>query len=206
MKKIETAIFDMDGTLYQIDRKDTGYKGSTLEREVNTNALQLIKQKEGSDDETAQQLLQLGLEDEVGLSNFLSQRYGISREEYFNMIWDIPPEKIVQNFEVAVEVLQKLKESELILILLTAAPMVWQQNVINYLGLSDLFSEIYTGETFGNKGEIFEQLAQRFSPTTTISIGDQLKSDIEPADALGFLTLLVKSPNDLLALLNLFER
>jgi FMN phosphatase YigB (HAD superfamily) len=206
MRKIETAIFDMDGTLYQIDGKDTGYKGSSLEKRVNENALQLIQAREACDLETAQELLQLGLKDDIGLSNFLSQRYGISREEYFAVIWDISPEEIVQNYEIAVEVLQKLKESELILILLTAAPMVWQQNVINYLGLSGLFSEIHTGESFGNKGEIFDQLAQRFSPATTISIGDQLKSDIEPADALGFLTLLVKSPNDLLALLNLLER
>jgi FMN phosphatase YigB (HAD superfamily) len=206
MKKIETAVFDMDGTLYQIDGKDTGYEGSNLEKKVNENALQLIQDRESCDLKIAQELLQLGLQDEIGLSNFLSQRYGITREEYFEAIWDIPPEEIVQNYEVAVEVLQKLKESELILILLTAAPMVWQQNVFNYLGLDSFFSEIYTAESFGNKGEIFEQLAQRFSPATTISIGDQFKSDIEPADALGFLTLLVKSPNDLLTILNLLKR
>ena len=54
MRKIEAAIFDMDGTLYQIDGKDTGYKGSSLEKKVNENALRLIQDREACNLETAQ--------------------------------------------------------------------------------------------------------------------------------------------------------
>ncbi|MDH5533728.1 MAG: HAD family hydrolase [Candidatus Pacebacteria bacterium] len=205
MKKIKTAIFDMDGTLYQIDGSATGYKDSSLEKEVNKNALKFILDAEGCSQLEAESILQEALQDEIGISSFLSERYQITREDYFNTIWDISPVGIVKNFETAIQIVNQMKELDLTMILLTAAPTVWQKAVIEYLELMTIFDEIYTADSFKNKGEIFKQLAQRFSPSSSISIGDQVESDIKPAEELGFLTLLVNSPNDLTQLLQMIK-
>lgn len=201
--KIETFIFDLDGTLYQIDGNASGYKGSSLEASVIKNAKAYILETENCTEEEANQILQQALKDSVGISRFLSERYNISRQEYFGTVWNISPVGIVKNFEIAVQVINRIRDLNLNLILLTTAPTVWQKTVLAFLGLSDHFSEIYTGDSFSNKREIFEQLAQRFSPNTSLSVGDQLETDIKPAEELGFLTLHIKSPNDLLTVLQL---
>ena len=196
----------MDGTLYQIDGKNDGYLGSSLEKKVNENAFKLIQNKERCSPNEAKKILEFALQDKIGISNYLSNRYSMTRRKYFDLVWNISPVGIVQNYEKAIEVIKKINKLDLNIILLTAAPITWQQTVISYLGLNDFFSETYTGEFFENKREIFEQLAQRFSSATAISIGDQFDSDIRPAESLGFLTMLIKSPNDLPQLLNLINK
>jgi len=205
-KKIETIIFDMDGTLYQIDGNDAGYAGSTLERTVWQNAKSFIQETEGYSAAEAEALVQEGLKSPVRLGEFLCERYQITRTEYFEIVWNISPIGIVLNFEIAVNVIRQLKSMEVELILLTGAPTVWQQTVLAYLGLEDHFSEIYTADTFKNKKEIFEKLALRFPPSNTLSVGDQLHTDIEPAAEVGLQTLHVKSPNDLETLLTLVNQ
>ncbi len=197
MKEISTYIFDMDGTLYQIDGSPKGFSGSSLESSVIQNAKQYVQQQENCTQEVADGIVQEGLRDNIGLSKYFSKRYGISRDEYFKMAWNISPEVIVQNFEIAVEVIKTLKQEEKYLILLTSAPEIWQQIVIGFIGLLSYFDEVYTGEKFGSKSEIFELLANRFDPNTTMSVGDQQKTDIEPAAKFGMQTFLVSMPADL---------
>jgi len=206
MKKIETAIFDMDGTLYQIDGNSNGYKNSSLENAVNKNALKFILDAEVCSQSKAKKILQEALQDRIGISSFLSKRYQITRKDYFNTIWDISPTDIVKNFEVAVQIVNEVKTMGLNLILVTSAPVTWQEAVTKYLEVDNIFDEIYTGESFSNKKKIFGQLAQRFSPSSSVSIGDQLETDIKPAQELGFQTLLVRSPNDLTKLLQMIEK
>jgi len=197
MKEVSTYIFDMDGTIYQIDGNPKGFRGSSLESSVIENAKQFVQQKENCSEEAAQQIVQEGLKDGVGLSNYFSKRYGISREEYFQITWNISPENIVQNFEIAVEIIRSLKKDEKYLILLTSAPEIWQQIVTGFIGILPYFDEVYTGEKFGSKTEMFELFAGRFVPEMVMSVGDQMTTDIEPAEKFGMQTLLVSSPSDL---------
>ncbi len=207
MKKIiEAIIFDMDGTLYQIDGKSNGYPGSSLEALVLHNTLKLVQGRERCSVDEAQAIIKQGLIDEIGLSNYLSKRYKITRSEYFNFVWDILPENIVQNFMLAVGVVKQLKNRGLYLILLTSAPKIWQQIVIEFIDLLDYFNEIYTGEMFGEKSEIFKQIIENLNPETILSIGDQEKSDVMPAIALGMQAILVSSPKDVLNILKYLEK
>jgi len=201
--KIKTIVFDMDGTLYQIDGNNNGYKNSSLEKNVHKNALRFILKTENCTKKEAKVILNLALKDKIGISNFLSKKYSISRENYFNVIWDISPAEIVQNFEIAVQIVNQIKALGLNLILLTAAPKIWQKTVIEYIGLNNVFDEIYAADSFTDKEEIFKKLSQKFSTKSILSIGDQLETDIKPASKLGFLTFLVKTPNDLPLILKL---
>jgi FMN phosphatase YigB (HAD superfamily) len=83
-------------------------------------------------------------------------------------------------------------------ILLTAAPRIWAEKVLNYIGVSELFEVKYTGDQFGTKAEIFEMLAGRYQPENIISVGDQEQTDIVPAQKFGISGILVQNPPDLL--------
>lgn len=197
-QKREVVILDMDGTLYQLDGKNCGYSGSSLERKVLENCRLFIQQKEKDiTTEQVESIMNQGLQDEIGLSNFLSQRYGLTRKQYFDEVWNINPQGIVFDYETAVKAVTQLAQNGKKLILLTSAPQIWQQCVTEFLGVSQYFESVYTAEDFGQKEEIFAMLAQRYQPGKILSVGDQETTDIAPAAVLGFSTLLVNNSNDL---------
>lgn len=198
--KNPVQIFDMDGTLYRLNSPGNTYKGSSLEAQVDANARQLILARGWATEETVDDLMAVGFKDPVGLSNYLQNRFSITRKAYFDQVWNINPEGLLQDYEEAVKVIRALAAKST-LILLTSAAKVWQEQVCRYLGISDLFNRVITGEDFTTKGEVFRALSNEFDATNSISVGDQLKTDIEPAAKYGFQTLLVKRPQDLQILL-----
>jgi FMN phosphatase YigB (HAD superfamily) len=86
------------------------------------------------------------------------------------------------------------------LILLTTAPKVWAERVLAYLGIAEYFEDLYTGEKFGQKDEIFRIIAGRYQNAT--SIGDQIETDILPARAVGIKGIRVAVSGDLPDILN----
>lgn len=197
-------IFDMDGTLYQLDGKNNGYEGSSLERKVKENATKFISETENINAELAKGIFNQGLLNPIGLSVFFSQRYQITRSDYFNIVWNINPEDILKNFETPVNTIKEMNGKNKF-ILLTAAPKIWQEKVVNYLELQNIFDPVYTGEDFTSKGQIFELISKRFSPADVISVGDQEKTDIIPAQEFGIKGLLVKSPDEVRRLLTIIN-
>lgn len=201
--KIQTIILDMDGTLYQLDGIESGFKGSRLEKTIQDNVLSMVINREGFAQEEAQSLIDSLKSEHISFSSHFSERYGITRTDYFNQVWDIDPAKIVSNFEVAVAVVKELKQNNINLILLTQAPKIWQERVIRFLNLEDVFCQTYSADDFFSKSEMFESLAATIDPQTMLSAGDQYRTDIEPAQALGIKGLLITSPGDLRLLLEL---
>lgn len=195
----QVVVFDMDGTLYELDGANKGFKGSRLESKVLQNARNFIKDKERCDDAEVQMILDQALQDPIGISKYLARRYHISRLDYFNIVWNINPTGIVQNYEVPAQMIRQLKnvDQQKKLILLTSAPRVWAQQVLDFIGIKDSFEVLYTGEQFGNKDEIFTMLAGRYIPSNILSVGDQIETDIKPAEKLGINTFQVSSPTDL---------
>jgi len=199
----DAIIFDMDGTLYQLDGENGEMSGSSLETAILQNSKEFIISREGCGEEMARLLLDQGLADEIGISNFLAKRYEITRADYFNVAWNIDPGGIVNNFEMPVRVVKKLSSRGKKLILVTAAPKVWQSLVIDFIGLTGYFEKIFTGENYGRKEEVFRSLSREYGASNLCSIGDQLATDILPAQKVGINTLLINSSNDLAII---FER
>lgn len=199
-KNRQVVIFDMDGTLYLLDNKHNTYHGSTLENVVLQKAMSFIKVREDCSDSQANAILKIGLTNPVGLSTYLSKRYGISRIKYFNFVWNINPAKIIEkhSHNQTKKTISLLKrKSRLKIVLLTSTPKIWAYKVLKYLEIDKLFESIYTGEQYNQKEEIFTLLAGRYKSENIISIGDQYQTDIEPAQKLGMRTLHVKTPKDL---------
>ncbi len=198
--KQSVNIFDMDGTVYRLNSAGNTYQGSSLEAQVNANARRLILARGWATEATVDDVMVAGFSDKVGLSNYLQNMFGITRKEYFDEVWNINPDGMLQDYEEAVEVIRALAANST-LILLTSAAKVWQEQVCNYLGISNLFDRIITAEDFKTKDEVFEALSNEYDAKNSISIGDQLKTDIEPAAKYGFQTLLVEKPQDMKKLL-----
>ena len=194
-------IFDMDGTLYQLDNMD-GFEKSLLGKIVRQNALQLIIQKENCSYEDAETVYKEGTNNPIGLSQYAAEKYTISRKEYFDTVWNIDPTNIIKNFNQSVATVNRLKMCpDKKLVLLTSAPSVWASRVLKTLGLENAFELVFTAEQFTTKDEIFRLLSEWYRPENGISIGDQEKTDIIPAQNYGFQTFLVSSPNTLNELL-----
>ncbi|MFA6005401.1 MAG: HAD family hydrolase [Patescibacteria group bacterium] len=204
-KNRKVVICDMDGTFYQLDGKGGGYQNSKLELAVQTNALLFIQRREKCTPDQAQLIFSRAQQDPVGASLFLAEKYGISRTDYFNEVWNIDPAGIVVNYEVATGSLCQFKGKYpgVKLVLLTSAPRVWAEKVLKFLGIREQFELIYTGEQFGSKTEVFALLAGRYKPENMLSIGDQQATDIEPAQQLGMSTLVINSPDEVSRILQL---
>lgn len=197
----DTIIFDMDGTLYHLDGKNNGFANSSLQKCILSNAKQLIAQREGLNPYEAQAILDQIISSNQHLSHGLRDRYNLSRKEVFDNTWNVEPQNILIDYENSKDIIDKIKTQNKKLILLTTAPQVWQQRVFSRLGITGMFSEIYTGEDFeNNKDEMLPIIQSKHSQETILSIGDQLESDILPAKKLGMLTYHVSHPRDLLLL------
>lgn len=200
LSQADIVVFDMDGTLYLLDGENNGYKNSTLHNSVVQNAVNLIIEKDSVSQEKALEEVTSLLENKEYLSVVLGNKYGMSREEYFNYTWDINPDGIIRGHEHSSEIIKKIHQSGKTLILLTSAPKVWQEKVFSYLDVQECFTNIYSGETFLVKDEIFSRILSENTDKKVLSIGDQQETDIAPAIALGMTGFHVKHPNDLLLL------
>lgn len=196
---IDVIIFDMDGTLYLLDGDNNGFINSTLQRQVLRKSIDFIRERDHCGETRALEILDEARHNSIGISAGLAQRYGITREDYFNVVWNIEPNGILKQYEVSAKTIKSLTGKKKIL--LTSSPRVWQRKVCRFLGIEECFDRVYTGEMFNQKDEIFIRLCNEYGSAKIISVGDQLQTDIEPAEKLGIKSLLVSSPGFLVELL-----
>ncbi len=133
--------------------------------------------------------------------------------------WDHDLPAIYEFNIIAREVCEKIKEAKGEIIFITAAPRIHAEKMLDYLGLREatdgrykMFTveDLYHSDTFNeqNKGVILQRLIdQGRTATKMVMIGDQIKSDIRPAEEKGVWTFLIKGrgPEDLRQLLSLIK-
>ena len=96
LEGIEVIVFDMDGTLYLLDGDNNGFTNSTLQQQVLLKSIEFIRKRDQCSEVEALRILDEARNNSVGISVGLAQRYGITREDYFNVAWDIEPGGIVR--------------------------------------------------------------------------------------------------------------
>ena len=199
MKKT-VLVFDLDGTLYSLLNEGgevTDYSNSMLKDKVQAKARNLVLTRKLCNKQSLDRFMEKANLDPVGISQYLSNNFGIKRDEYFNEVWDINPEKLIL-FDSRIKILLTELKQKNTLILLTSAPKVWQQNIFKYLSLDSIFTKVYTGDTFKIKIDIFKQIKSNYPTQLLISFGDQTETDIVPANKLGYQTCLVKNSQDII--------
>ena len=192
---IKTVIFDLDGTLYNLEGGK--FKGSNLQKSILERAVLFLEEKLLFDGNKARDALKIIL-DKYGedISLGMESEYGISRKEYFDYVWNIDPEKIVFKSKELVSLINRMSVIY-DLILVSDAPKIWIKNVINYLEISDFFKGVENGEDDFRKsnGNIFPKIIKKYSlePNNTVFVGDQEEEDVVIPTKYGFKTIKVGS-------------
>ena len=193
MKKEEFKfIFDMDGTLYSFGKNNHSYDLSPLSNAVRLNSYEFIKKEFQISRDEAIKKYNMIVEKYNGETSIgLEKEFGINRFEYFEKTWTMDPVSLIKKDEELSELLNVFQGKAA---LLTGAPKVWTDKVLQHLGLTNIFQNlIFTGEPDLRKPnpKIFQTIANGLGVPTSmiISIGDQLHTDIIPAKQIGMKTI-----------------
>jgi HAD superfamily hydrolase (TIGR01549 family) len=195
MKKIEAIIFDMDGTLYSFDqRKESHFISSKFGQTIHDNCVTFLKNEFSLNKEGALQFYQELNERYHGeLSLGLERDYDIDRSRYFAETWNLEASEFIEANEELVKMLSLLTVKTGVL---SAAPKIWVDRVLNFLTIRQFFGKaIFTGDPDIRKPnhQAFQQLADfwKIAPEKIVSIGDQETSDILPAKKIGMSTVRI---------------
>jgi len=192
--KKKLLIFDMDGTLYTF--KEGSFSKSVLRKKVLENASHYIAKKlNKSKSETRDILEYIEVKYGEDISLALEKEYGINKNDYFNVVWNISAKGIVKRKPRLREFLLKIRE-KYSYALVSDAPIIWMMNVLKELDVEDIFkNKIYSGEgrlrkVFGNSLQ-FVASELMFKPENCIVVGDQENTDIVQAKNNGMLAVLI---------------
>ena len=189
----KVAIFDMDGTLYQFSGGST-FLQSPFGRAIQQNVRRLIANEFGLDDVRAdERYRQLYAQFSGEMSLALEREAGIDRMRFFDETWNLDPAEFIVVEPGLREALLSIGAEPA---LLSAAPRVWVDRALGYMGIADVFGDrIFTGEPDIRKPSplAFQQVLDDRSVDAAyaISIGDQDPTDIIPAQLLGMATVRI---------------
>ena len=206
MRKIEGIIFDMDGCLYPFDRGSGKTFGeSQFGQSIKAQEVLFIQNTLGVDGAAAAAISN-GLKERYNrhLSIGLENEYNIPRDAFFEATWNLQPDQFIDRQP---QLDQTLGGLSVRLALLTAAPEIWAQRVLQHLNVDQHFApRIVCGDQDVRKPDprAFLQAADLLGlpPENIVSIGDQDHTDIAPAKLLGMFTVRIGSQSscaDLLA-------
>lgn len=193
--KIEAIIFDMDGTLYTFDKGEASvFTKSKFGAQIHDNCIRFFETKFNLSKKDAEVMyldLKNRYQGEVSLA--VEKEFGINRLEYFAQTWDLDPGEFMETSQELIVAIASLNIKSGIL---SAAPRVWVERVLNFLQLAPFFEPaIFTGDPDLRKPDplAFQQLATfwELAPQSILAIGDQEETDILPAKSLGMMTARV---------------
>ncbi len=193
-ESLEGVIFDLDGTLYPFENSNNYYQ-SNLYLCMRSNAITYLSNSLSVSIDKSRLIFDYILQRYNGeLSLGMEKEFGINRYDWFENTWQVDPTKVIKVFDS--RLVEKIQNLPYKIVLLTAAPKVWTEIVLEYLGLKLAFGDnIVTGESDIRKPNksAFLNAAEKISilPQNIVSIGDQEKTDILPAKNLGMKTIRI---------------
>ncbi|MDO8460413.1 MAG: HAD family hydrolase [Nanoarchaeota archaeon] len=187
-------ILDLDGTLYNFDNSNSvNFTFSKFYDEIKKKVYTFLSRKLGVGEDNAREIyesIKTEFNGEVSLG--LEAKFCIDRYEFFGETWSLDPSRFIEKANR----LPLIKSLDGEIVFLTSAPRVWASEVLKYLDLNDYQERLFTGEPNLRKPDpkIFLQICDRIDipPQRSISVGDQVHSDILPAKSVGMKTVLVR--------------
>jgi len=172
---------------------------SSFYKEVRERGINFISQKLGVDISKAKEIWERIFKKYNGnISIGLEKEFGIDRYEYLNNVWNINPSAYIP-YESVEEVRKYIKRIRIRKGILSNAPRVWVENVLNYFAILEEFEWIYTGESDIRKPDekVYLYILDYFraKPEEIVIIDDEPQYLLTPKK-LGFLTGLVSAEND----------
>lgn len=172
---MDKILFDMDWTLYSFE--NWLYKGSKLEKEVQSNALEILKFFEWDKYLLKFDEIKFKYWEEFSLA--FEELYKIKKEDYFNKVWDIQPNKFILNNRSSKEVFQFLKTLWYEIYIVSESPNIWINRVLTFLQVDNLLSWIYSWQWNERKsnGLLYERVKNQIWAGHYM-VWDQINSDI----------------------------
>ena len=199
MRRDDLIIFDMDGTLYDLDDvvranyemqvqfllSKTGYNREQVEKYLDSNHIYPDIRRDS-----------LSATELFAKEGYDIYEWSVFRESNFD-VSSIKRDKAVNN-----AVLSEFKKIST-LVLLSSNSYKTIEKVLTHLGCSiTLFSKVLCSDNFSvgkafSKGDAMSYIAKSFNISTQklLSIGDRYKTDIEPMLRLGGKGILMHSPS-----------
>lgn len=193
--KAKGIIFDMDGCLYPFDRGAcAAFTESQFYRELIGNVQSYFMARFGLSAAEAKALyddISIRFNGEVSLG--LEEEHGIPRGEYFSATWNMEPASFMDRNPALTAALTGIAMP---CALLSAAPRVWVNKVVDHLEVRTIFEPlVFSGDPDIRKPspKAFQQVADvlGLDPREIVSIGDQELTDILPAQSLGMRTVRI---------------
>lgn len=188
---MKNYIFDMDGTLYNLDCEN--FLNSPIYRDLKKNNLRLLMDYGIPEPDCAIRYQEIFKNYDGELSLGFEKEFGLDRYEYFATAWNLDAGDYMKKNPDLLELFSKLQGR---ISVLTSAPRVWAESVLKHLGIYEYVKDsLFTGEGDLRKPnpEIFRYVVDKmdFIPEETYSIGDQEYSDILPAKEAGLKTIII---------------
>ena len=180
---MKTIIYDIDDTLYPINRK----RNIDLEKRRED----FIVCKIGNDPEIVLERIKMIYGDSVDVG--LEREYGISKKEYYDNVWSMEPENYMQCDNKLRNIISLISR-DFLQICLTSAPDIWARRVLEYLKIYDLFKEIKTcdsGILKPEKRAFLEWKTFELQPSESIAVGNDYDNDLLIPKELGMTTIMV---------------
>ncbi len=175
----------MDGTLYQFENGD--YKGSKLEKQVEYNAEKLLKIIWNWET-----LIDLKEDYWENFSFAFNDKFWLSLSEYFNNVWNINPEWLIQYDKQTAEIFNELVSLGYYIYIVSEAPKIWITRVLSYLKINDIISGIYSWQWNERKSNwlLYDKVIADLW-TGYYMVWDQIIPDIIKAKEKWFKTIYV---------------
>lgn len=204
MNNIQWYIFDLDGTLY--DFWGANFWTSRLWIKVRERYFTLIQEWNLWDpDVIYDNMINVEWKEKIGISQQFANLTGKTRWDILTSVWwPIDTGSIIENSHYSQQILPILSEKGKQIFLVTAAPKIWAVKALDFMALNKYFRQILALEDFGSsKKEAFSriQMESWIEVNRFISVGDQMHSDIIPAEELWMRSLHITSQQDLLNLI-----
>jgi len=182
-------IFDVDGVL---EKEETIMKvRKTAQLQAVADKLEVSVDEALKQYELAREKLPLKLR---RTSASVFGTFGFTRKEYFAVLDSVDPEGIIEPHEHCVEMLDKIKEGN-VLVALTNTPYKATLRTLEVLGITPYFSKIYSSEQFNESKPSVNILntilkEQGFDVADAMMVGNSMAKDIAPAVDIGMKAVL----------------
>lgn len=189
---MKNILFDMDGTLYSFENGK--YRWSSLEKEVQSNALKFLKVLEW--DNYMQKFEEIKLQYWEEFSFAFEDLYKIKKEDYFNRTWDICPEKFIVNNRNVWVVFSYLKWLGYDIYIVSESPYIWIERVLHFLQVNNILAWIYSWQWDERKsnGRLYEKINNEIW-NGFYMIWDQIEPDVIMAKKSWFKPIYISDNN-----------
>lgn len=195
VQQFKLVIFDLDGTLYKLP--GGSFRNSGIDAELDGNVDRFLSGKLEISLEEARSL-RLMLRSEYGkdLGRGFEEKLGIERDEYFSTCWNIEPRRYIDHNPLLIVGLGEINTP---MALLSNAPQVWGEKVIELLKVRGFFRLLKYGDGEVKKPneraylDVTEQM--KVDPSEAIMVEDDLRF-MRKAKELGMTTIFIGETDD----------